>query len=42
MAGLVSIVLIVLRSTGRRGPKYIAYGTYLCLGTLLFLATRTY
>ncbi len=42
MAGLVSIVLIALRSTGRKGPKYIAYGTYLCLGTLLFLATRTY
>ena len=42
MAGLVSLALIVLRSMGRKVPTYIAYGTYLCLGTLLFLATRTY
>ena len=41
MAGLVAFVLIVLRAMGRTVPAYIAYGTYLCLGTLLFLATRT-
>ncbi len=39
MAGVVALLLIVLRATGRRVPRYIAYGTYLCLGALLFLAT---
>ena len=39
MAGIVAFVLIVLRATGRKVPRYLAYGTYLCLGTLLFLAT---
>ena len=42
MAGLVSLILIIIRSMGRKIPTYIAYGTYLCLGTLLFLATRTF
>lgn len=42
MAGLVSLGLIILRGTGRKVPTYIAYGTYLCLGALLFLATRTF
>lgn len=40
LAGLVAAVLVALRAAGRKVPKYIAYGTYLCLGTLLFLATR--
>ncbi len=39
MAGLVSLVLIVLRSIGWKVPTYIAYGTYLCLGALLFIGT---
>ena len=37
--GLVALVLILLRTAGRKVPQYIAYGTFLCLGTLLFLAT---
>jgi leader peptidase (prepilin peptidase)/N-methyltransferase len=39
MAGLVALVLILLRAVGRKVPQYIAYGTFLCLGALLFLAT---
>ncbi len=42
MAGVVSLVLLILRGTGRKIPTYIAYGTYLCLGALLFLATRAF
>jgi leader peptidase (prepilin peptidase)/N-methyltransferase len=42
MAGLVSLVLIALRSMGHTTPTYIAYGTYLCLGALLFLTIGTY
>jgi leader peptidase (prepilin peptidase)/N-methyltransferase len=40
MAGLVALALILLRAAGRDVPTYIAYGTYLCLGVLLFLVTR--
>ncbi len=39
MGGVVSAAIIVLRAMGRKMPTYIAYGTYLCLGTLLFLVT---
>lgn len=38
LAGVVSAALLVLRAMGRATPTYIAYGTYLCLGALLFLA----
>lgn len=38
MAGAVALGLIIVRATGRKIPTYLAYGTYLCLGTLLFLA----
>ncbi len=40
MAGVVALALIVLRAAGRDVPTYIAYGTYLCLGVLLFLVTQ--
>jgi leader peptidase (prepilin peptidase)/N-methyltransferase len=39
MAGLVSAGILVARRTGRGTPTYISYGTYLCLGVLLFIAT---
>ena len=42
LAGLVSAALLVLRAMGRAAPTYIAYGTYLCLGALLFLAAGRY
>ncbi len=42
LAGLVSVVLLALRAAGRTAPTYIAYGTYLCLGALLFLAAGRY
>src|ERR687886_653599 len=42
MAGIVALILIVLRSVGRKVPQYIAYGTFLCLGALLFLATSQF
>ena len=40
LAGAVALALIVLRGFGRAVPTYISYGTYLCLGALLFLASR--
>lgn len=39
LAGLVSAGIIVARRAGRATPEYIAYGSYLCLGTLIFIAT---
>jgi len=42
IAGVVAVAILVLRATGRKTPQYIAYGTYLCLGTLLFLATSSF
>jgi leader peptidase (prepilin peptidase) / N-methyltransferase len=41
LGGGVALVLIVLRTLGRKAPQYIAYGTFLCLGTLLYLATAS-
>lgn len=38
MAGVVSAVILVARRTGRPMPEYISYGTYLCLGVILFIA----
>ena len=42
LAGMAALVVIVLRTMGRKVPQYIAYGTYLCLGALLFLVAGTY
>lgn len=38
MAGVVSAGIIVARRMGRPTPEYISYGTYLCLGVLIFIA----
>ncbi|MFQ3661986.1 MAG: prepilin peptidase [Chloroflexaceae bacterium] len=38
LAGVVSAGILIARRTGRSTPTYIAYGSYLCLGTLLFIA----
>lgn len=38
MAGVVSAGIIVARRLGRDTPTYISYGSYLCLGVLLFIA----
>jgi leader peptidase (prepilin peptidase) / N-methyltransferase len=38
MAGLVSAGILVARRAGRSTPTYISYGTYLCLGVILFIA----
>lgn len=38
MAGIVSAGILIARRTGRPTPTYIAYGTYLCLGTIFFIA----
>ena len=38
MAGAVALAIIIIRATGRPVPVYLAYGTYLCLGALLYLA----
>lgn len=38
MAGLVSVGILVARRAGRPTPTYIAYGSYLCLGAILFIA----
>lgn len=37
MAGVVSAGIIVARRLGRATPEYISYGSYLCLGVLLFI-----
>lgn len=38
MAGGFSILLLILRAAGRPNiPKYISYGTFLCLGALIYL-----
>jgi leader peptidase (prepilin peptidase)/N-methyltransferase len=39
MAGVASAGILIVRRTGRPTPTYISYGTYLCLGVLLFIAT---
>jgi len=38
LAGVVSAGILIARRAGRSTPTYIAYGSYLCLGTLLFIA----
>lgn len=38
MAGVVSAGILIARRFGRETPIYIAYGSYLCVGTLLFIA----
>jgi leader peptidase (prepilin peptidase) / N-methyltransferase len=38
MAGAVSAGILVARAVGRATPTYIAYGSFLCLGVLLFIA----
>ncbi len=38
LAGIVSAGILIARRAGRPTPTYIAYGSYLCLGTLLFIA----
>lgn len=38
MAGVVSAIILFARRAGRQMPEYISYGTYLCLGVLLYLA----
>jgi leader peptidase (prepilin peptidase) / N-methyltransferase len=38
MAGVVSAAILIGRRAGRETPTYISYGTYLCLGVLLFIA----
>jgi leader peptidase (prepilin peptidase)/N-methyltransferase len=38
MAGVVSAGILIARRTGRDMPTYIAYGSYLCLGVMLFIA----
>ncbi len=38
MAGVASVGILVARRFGRATPTYIAYGSYLCLGVILFIA----
>jgi len=38
MAGVASAGILLVRRTGRPTPSYISYGTFLCLGVLLFIA----
>ncbi len=39
MAGIVAAVIVVLKRWGRRSdmPEYISYGTYLCLGAIVYI-----
>lgn len=38
LAGVVSAGILIARRAGRPTPTYISYGTYLCLGVILFIA----
>ncbi|MBA3469647.1 MAG: prepilin peptidase [Herpetosiphonaceae bacterium] len=38
MAGIASMVILAQRQMGRQLEPYLSYGTYLCLGTLLYMA----
>ena len=38
MAGVAATGIIVVRRAGRPTPDYISYGSYLCLGVVLFIA----
>jgi leader peptidase (prepilin peptidase)/N-methyltransferase len=38
MAGIAAIGILALRQMGRQIEPYLSYGTYLCLGALLFIA----
>ena len=38
MGGIAALGILVVRQIGRGGEPYLAYGTYLCLGTLLYIA----
>lgn len=38
IAGVVSAIILVARRAGRSMPQYISYGTFLCLGVILFIA----
>lgn len=44
MAGIVSAVLVFAKYALRRPdiPEYIAYGSYLCLGTILYIVTARF
>jgi leader peptidase (prepilin peptidase)/N-methyltransferase len=37
LAGLFSVGVIIIRSLGKPSPKYISYGTFLCLGALGYM-----
>lgn len=39
MAGVVSAGIIVARRAGRQTPQYISYGSYLCLGVVIYIAS---
>ncbi|MBX0327049.1 prepilin peptidase [Oscillochloris sp. ZM17-4] len=39
LAGVVSAGIIVARRAGRPTPDYISYGSYLCLGAVIFIAS---
>ncbi len=38
LAGIVAAGIMIARAAGRPTPTYIAYGSYLCLGVLIFIA----
>lgn len=38
LAGVVSLGIVVARRAGRPTPTYISYGSYLCLGAVIFIA----
>lgn len=39
MAGVAAAIILVAKAAGRKDtPTYISYGTYLCLGAILYLA----
>lgn len=37
LAGIFSVGVIAIRASGRPAPKYISYGTFLCLGALGYI-----
>lgn len=39
LAGIVAAGIVIARRAGRPAPDYISYGSYLCLGVIIFIIT---
>ena len=40
-AGVVAAVILLLRRSGRSTPEYLSYGSFLCIGAIVFLVVQS-